>query len=132
MAGLQRLKRFVTEDYPSQAEWIGQLLDPLNQFIDTVFGALNKGLTFRENVRSVVKVLEFVEATSAYPMKFAWDLKGGGPTALIVARVVYNSTAPTTTVGADWSFDGTSISIRDFFGLTNGESYKITVIAFTA
>lgn len=132
MANLPRLKRFVTEDFQSQKEWIGSLLDPLNQLIDTIYEALNKGLTFRENVRSVVKTLDFTQATSAYPIKFPWGLRGTGPTALMVARVVYNSTAPTTTVGCDWEFDGENISIKSFFGLTTGEKYKITLIAFTA
>jgi hypothetical protein len=131
MAKLPRIRRFVQEDYPSQNKWIGRLFDPLNQFIDTVFTALNKGLTFRENMRCVVKTLEFVEGTGVYPLKFNWDLKGTGPTGLIIARVVYNNTAPTETVGADWEFDGTSVSIKSFFGLTASEQYKITVIAFT-
>lgn len=132
MAKLPRLKRFVTEDYPSQDEWIGKLFDPLNQLIDTVFDALNRGLTFSENVRSVVKTLEFTQGQSVYPIKFNWGLRGTGPTALLVARVLYESAAPTASVGCNWSFDGSGISIDSFFGLTDGEKYKITVIAFTA
>lgn len=131
MANLPRLRRFTLEDYPTQREWIAKLFDPLNQLVDTVFDALNKGLTFRENMRAVVKDLDFTESTGVYPILFPWDLRGAGPTGLIIARVI-SDTAPTTTVGADWTFDGTSVVINSFFGLTTGEKYKIKVIAFTA
>jgi hypothetical protein len=132
MADLPRIKRFLLEDFASQKEWIGPLFESLNQILDTLYSALNKGLTFRENVRSVVKTLEFTQRSNTYPLKFPWGIRGGGPTALLVVRVVYNSVAPTTTVGCDWTYDGESIVINSFFGLTTAEKYKITVIAFSA
>jgi hypothetical protein len=132
MADLPRIRRFLLEDFQSQKEWIGPLFESLNQIIDTLYSALNKGLTFRENVRSAVRTLEFTQRSNTYPLKFPWGLRGSGPTALIVVRVVYGSTAPTTTVGCDWEFDGTNIVIKSFFGLTPDEKYKITVVAFNA
>ncbi len=38
MARLPSIKRFVTEDYPSEKSWIGQFFQGLNQFLEGTVG----------------------------------------------------------------------------------------------
>lgn len=128
MAKLPRIKRLLKEDF-QEVEWIDKLLGPVNDFFDTVYDALNKGLTFTDNMPATVKTLEFKEGSSIYPIKFAWNLKTL-PTALIITRVV--GTEPSSAPSVYWSFDGQSINIDKFYGLVDGQDYKVSVIAFTA
>ena len=53
-------KRTMGQDLPS---WLDALLSPINQFFDRVTLALNRRLTFEENIQCTVKTLEFTSAT---------------------------------------------------------------------
>lgn len=131
MAQLPEIKKLHRQDFPSQTAWIDKLLAPLNRFFDSVYTALNKGLTFRENMVAQVKELTFREDASTYPIQFSWELRSQ-PTDLLITRVVTQSGSnPTAAVWPRWSFDGSSVSIEDITGLSSGSEYKIRIIAFS-
>ena len=130
MAQLPEIKRLHRQDFPDQTSWIDGLLAPLNRFFDSVYTALNRGLTFRDNMVAQVKELEFRETSGTYPIRFAWNLKSQ-PTDLIVTRVVtVSGSGPSGAVWANWSYNGSAVEIEDITGLTADDEYKIRVIAF--
>lgn len=49
MAKLPNIRRFTLEDFQSQRDWIGNLIDPLNTFMLATVSALSNNLTLSEN-----------------------------------------------------------------------------------
>lgn len=68
MAKLPTTKKLLIEDVqpPSEQEdWVRRLLWPMNSFMTSVYGALNKDLTLTENIDASIREIEF-ETDSAY------------------------------------------------------------------
>lgn len=131
MGRIPTLKRLITEDFKDQKSWIGKLLQPLNQFLETVNASLDHGLTFEDNIASEIKTLTFRNDTGVFPLKFLSKL-GKKPKGLWVINAVDLEDAPstlTTAVYADWGYnqDG-QIQINNFSGLTSARNYAITLI----
>lgn len=60
MAKPPSVRRLLVEDFPSdQQEWIGKLLQIINQFMDETGFVLNKGVSLTENAFVQVKTLNF-------------------------------------------------------------------------
>lgn len=130
MAKLPQFKRIVREDFKDQP-WIEKLLQPLNRFMESVVSALNKQLTFKENMAAQVHEFDFTEDNITYPLKVAWGLKTL-PTDMIVTRVVVaDGSNPSAAVWPLWSYDGTSINVSKFYGLDASTRYKIRTIIFS-
>ena len=77
MSALPPIKRITKEDLREAPNWIDRLLIPLNQFFDSVYGALNRNLTFEENIRCQVQTFQLVAgvAASDNTTSFALTLK---------------------------------------------------------
>jgi hypothetical protein len=59
-------KKVLREDVKGAPGWINPLLDTLNSFMETVYQALNKNITFTENVACVLKEVSYT-TVSTYP-----------------------------------------------------------------
>lgn len=130
MARLPAIKRLTTEDFKDQTSWIGKLLAPLNDFMSSVAGALNRGLTFTDNFAAQVKELEFTVDANTYPLKFLCTLSTK-PVGLWIVKAEHAANTPstlTTAVWADWSYVNGQVLINSFSGLTPGQKYRICVI----
>lgn len=126
MAKLPPISRFLREDFPGQ-DWIDRLLQPLNQFMGTVYSALNKNLSLSENCRCEIKEISITSNGSGVATSsFAWNLNSI-PTDCWVSRII--SGAPSSGIGIVWNYDGTSINITAFYGLANNTAYKLRIIA---
>jgi len=134
MARLPTQKRITPENFPDQEDWIPQLLEPLNKFMEDVNRALNNQVTFSENLSAVVKT---VPLDGVYPVKFRWDLKSR-PTAAWIGQCreqSENHTTLTTSLYLDWEYtqDG-QFQINNVAGLsteTPDNKFNLTVIAIT-
>lgn len=128
MAALPQLKRLLLESFQDQKDWIGRLLIPLNEFMESVTAAFANGLTFRENVLCQIKELDV--STTSQPQTFRYTLSSR-PLALIKASIVEKAATPATITSAvdiDWEYTGVDIKIKNVSGLTAGKTYKLTVI----
>jgi hypothetical protein len=67
LARLPKVKRFAIEEFQSQKEWIGNLLDPLNTFMLATVSALSNNLTFSENSIAQFASLKVRTATDLTP-----------------------------------------------------------------
>lgn len=60
MAQPPSVRRLLVEDFPAeQQEWIGDLLQVLNQFMDQTSNALSSNVTLKENSLAVVREIDF-------------------------------------------------------------------------
>ena len=65
MARLPIIKRITREDVSQAPSWIENLIFPINQFMESVFRALDRNLTFTDNFSAQIQEIEF-DTSSAY------------------------------------------------------------------
>lgn len=65
MAKLPTSKKVLREDVKEAPSWIEVILSTMNSFFEDVYFALNKQITFRENISCQIKELE-IETSSTY------------------------------------------------------------------
>lgn len=125
------IKRIVVEDFPDQKSWIGKLLLPLNQALQSISKSLTKGLTFEDNFKAQIKTLDFVKAADSFPLYFACTVAGPQGVLILKAVPVTGSASPTiaSAVWADWeSTEDGRIKVTNLTGLTDGTRYKVTFL----
>jgi len=131
MAKLPQIKRLATEDFPD-LEGIEKLLQPLNEFMESIVLALNNQLTVGENLIGLEREITVRTDSGGDPLEvaaFAWTLRQRVPVHAIVTRVITRSgVAPVAATGVTWSFDGNAVKINDIFGLSPSSEYLINLI----
>lgn len=119
-------QRFTTEEFPEQEDWIGKLLEPLNQFTGNVVRAFTNKVTIEDNLYEEIKEIKFVYAANNFPLKFLTKFKTQ-PKGL-VPIYLYNNTLSAYATAAPWPIwvyqDG-QVVISDISGLTANQTYTI-------
>lgn len=130
MAKLPPIKRFLTEDFPKQADWIGNLFYPLNLLITTIYGALNNGITLKENCMTQVKTLSVTGASPS--VSFPYQYSPQIPIGIVIASVVQTNTpAVTLTVAVGCQFTVSSgVITATVKGLDASSVYDVTFIVW--
>lgn len=125
------------KDAPS---WIENLLNPLNSFMDSVYRALNKSLTFTDNISSEIRVLS-IQTLPTYstaspktegfvPIQFVHSVRSK-PFGLLVAQLVEQGQdyiIITEPVSVDWYEINGTVFINYITGLKDSTNYKLTVL----
>lgn len=129
MAKIPRLKRIVTEDFPSEKSWIGKLLSPLNDFMESVTAALSKRLTFGENMACQIFELTF---DGRFPAKVSWNAQGR-PLGVLLLEVRRKSDGapPAGAVSLPWTFNqAREVEIPSLPGVTptNAEPWVVKFV----
>ena|SRR5688572_14770620 len=128
---LTNVKRLLVEDFPSQAAWIGQLLTPLNQFVENVTAALTKGLTIGDNLDQQITEFTFLGSET---VEFKCNTRNR-PKGVVISRFeTVSGTPPTAAVQPVWSYDSTTSTIRiDSWhgGLSASAKYRATFFIHT-
>lgn len=136
MALLPPTKRLVPEDYPTQMSWIEQLLQPLNQFLESTVAALNRGLTLNQNLDAqVLDITVTTTAGSAAPVTLVPVTTKSRPTAVLIGNCRYASGNGTTAaVFPLWEYLPASrqIKINTIYGLGASTKYTLTLVIFTS
>lgn len=129
MATLPDVKRISREDIPGAPDWIDRLLEPLNRFLDTVYGGLNRGLTFRENFLSQTQSFQIVAGASAASCTASFILTmKAKPFLIFLVATPSGTLGDTASPAFTWNYDGTNINITSISGLTNGVTYNLTAV----
>lgn len=126
MGALPTIKRFLIEDYPTEATWIGTLLYPLNLLLTTLYANLNNGLTLQANSLAQINTVSI--AGSSPTTSFLWKYSSN-PAGVVVINTVLASGAAAnikTAVTCQWSYSAGVITITNVTGLTLGNTYNIT------
>lgn len=132
MAGLPSVRRIMREDFKDAPGWLERLLYPINLFFDSVYTALNKNLTFGENVRAQIKRIQITAGAAATDNIFSFtasipSVQGVVLLSAIKQGATYTPLAAAPTV-ASWRYADGMVHIDSITGLTAGELYTITVL----
>ncbi len=127
MATLPIIRRFLTEDFPDQAAWIGKLFYPLNLLLNTIYSALSNGLTVQANMLAQVKTLP---VTGNSPVvTFPYQFAPATPIGILVLNVSQTNTpavALTAAVGCTWTLTSGLLTVT-LQGLSKGQTYNVTL-----
>lgn len=131
MAQLPDLRRIRIEDIKEPPKWLSLLITPINRFMETVYYALNKDLTFQDNIKSQIETFD-VEAdsinTTGQKLRIKINQK---PVGVILLSIVKDSTffdPVAAAIGIDWTIEDEFVKIQNISGLTATENYKVTVL----
>jgi len=120
MAKLPNISRLVTEDFPKESSWIGKLLNPLNTFMVSIYNALNKQLTFNDNMLAMTTTVTVVSAATFEPVQFKVSFF---PVGIWVIKAQDKSDNPQvihSPCTVDWSYSSTTglVTINGVSGIT--------------
>src|ERR1019366_4765261 len=124
MGALPTIKRFLTEDFPKQADWIGTLLYPLNLLLTTIYSNLNNGLTLAQNSLAQINTLSV--SGSSPSTTFLWKFSSN-PVGVLVISATGGLISGAVT--CQWSYSAGIITITTVSGLVAGNNYNVTFYA---
>jgi hypothetical protein len=133
MSRLPPIQRLVTEDFPEQKKWLGKLLQPLNQFMESIYSTLNKNITIADNLAADIRTIEL---DGTFPVNLSWSLTAK-PIAVVVGDCYKSSGASmtlTSAVQVQWQFNQSGqLQIDAIAGVTPSAStkYKVVLMSFT-
>lgn len=131
MGKIPQTKRLVVEDFEGQQEWIGKLIDPVNQFMQESVALVNNSLTFSENFNGAMLTVVWTGSAKS----LAWRLKARPVAAWIGSIRTHPSNAVPTGLSAFnlvWDFtQAGEFQVVSVPGLSASASnpYKLTIVA---
>ena len=135
MASLPSIKSIRVEDIGANTpEWLPNLLGPLTIFMEAIYSALNKQLTFQENIACNLRQLA-VNTSSGYtggaftPIVFPTNLNGRKPIGCLILQITESTGAViTNAVSPSWLDLSGQIQINYISGLANSKQYNVTFL----
>lgn len=125
---LNTINRIRREDLPKAPEWIDPIINILNNFIEQVYSAFNKDITFSENINCQIKTV-LIKYTD-FPYKFNCTLKVK-PSCVFLGKVEKKSGAHETITNAtsiDWLYDAGNIVVYNIAGIDATSQYYVTML----
>ena len=126
---LPSLKKILREDLKDAPDWINPVIDVTNNFMENLYGGLNKNITLTENVACFVKEITY-QTPSTYPVMgvvtFRNTLKTK-PYGLVVLQV-FNKETYEPAAGpcyAPWVEVNNEIRVYPVTGLLADKTYTI-------
>jgi len=128
-------KKILREDLKDAPPWVNALIEPINSFMESTYQALNKNITFSENISSFIKELVYT-TPSTYPLSvpdvsFLNQLRVK-PIGVQVIQA-YERTSYVAAPGPvyiPWIEDNGSIIVSSITGLAASKSYLIRIVVF--
>ena len=120
-------KKILREDLKDAPDWISGVIDPVNQFMETIYQMANKNID-EVNLQSQVKEVTVV-VPSTYPVmdpiKFQSTLKVRA-TGCTILQVIDKATyLPVATGNPAWLDNNGVITISEITGLTASKTYIV-------
>lgn len=133
MSQLPPYRRIGLEDVKGAPSWIEGLINVLNNFMETVYGALNRNLSFSENFRAEFKSFTLTAGVTADLNKFRFTTALKQKPTGVIPMQVYELggnyvvlTAPLSI--PSWRWESGQIIIESISGLTSTKQYSVTVL----
>lgn len=130
-------KKIMKEDMKGAPEYMDPVVGTVNSFMESTYQALNKNITFQENIASFIKEINYT-TNAAYPgtpnepVKFQNQLKTR-PIGLLAIQVYDKATyTPVSIAGSvPWIEDNSgSIVIHNLPGLEASKTYVVRFLIF--
>lgn len=134
MAVLPAIKKITRADLGKDApDWIDNLLQPLNAFIEQIYTSFNRNITLPENVASQIISVEINTtanySTGEFPsINFKRTLAKKTNLLLIGKAVESQNSLFLTGVFPTWDDNNGNISIKYISGLSNSKTYNFTFL----
>lgn len=134
MAKLPSVRRIAREDLRDKEipKWVDQLLRLINNFFENVYSALDRNITFNENIRTQEKSFTITAGATATDNQYSFLLDLPiAPSGVWVIKALEtdNPTTPVTSaVFVWWRRESNNLYIESIAGLTNGTKYTITIL----
>ena len=136
MAKLPVQKRLRREDLPDAPGWMDVVIDVINSFLESLYFALNKQITFTDNIACQIKQLSFL-TNSTYSggilagftkIQFNHNLKTK-PIGVEILQILPNSGTPIIKpVCLSWSQENGNVYINYITGLENSTTYNLVIL----
>ncbi len=130
---LPSVKKILREDVKGAPSWINPVIDAFNSFAETVYLAMNRNITFSQNISCQIKEISY-KTPSTYPtgvegVEFQSTLKTKAQ-GLFVMQVVEKLTylPPPGPVYVPWTEDGGVIVLGTITGLEADKNYTIRLL----
>ncbi len=122
------IKKILREDVKGAPEWISNIIEPLNTFMEQVYQILNHNVTFTENIASFLKEIVFT-TTSAYPtmdpILFMTQLKTKAVSVKICQVYERATYVPKASTGIAWVDENGTIKVNQILGLDASTTYVV-------
>lgn len=131
MAKLNKIGRFLIEDYSGLPKWGETLFEQLNKFVDSTQEAMDRKLTVGDNMAGSILEVKFKTPTdpdSVFPITTAL---AAAPKAVLVGGMVdaTSKESPVIAPPIAWSWSKGTLSITDISGLDANRTYRLTLVA---
>lgn len=136
MAKLPSQKRISREDLSEADSWIVRLLNPLNSFMESIYYALNRNLTFKDNIQSRVYEFSFSTASdytsnntfSEINVSKGFKEKANGVLILQIYEKDKQYDPITESISIDWIEINQNIRIKFISGLDDSKNYVCRIL----
>lgn len=134
MAKLGVFRRIVKEDFKQEDQvFVNKLLFPINQMFESLVLALNKGLTFEDNVDSQIRDVTTSVDASGVPivdLSIPSTLRGQakGLLCLSANNLTDTTVYPTTAPFINFIQDGKDLRILHITGLQASNTYQLKLL----
>ena len=138
MSKLPTVRRLSKEDIPDSPEWFDKVLTPLNIFFESIYGALNKDITFSENISCNIK-----ELTITTPAAYVTNVVASTPLTQftnplrnkpqgVITLALFETNLPFGALSiphsVEWTFLNEKIQITHISGLTAKVKYTLRIL----
>lgn len=125
------VKKILREDLKDAPGWVNGLIDPINSFMETVYQALNKNITFSENVGCFIKTVSY-KTPSTYPtmddIEFVNSLRTKATGIIVLQAIDENYVPAVGPVYVPWVENNGAIVISSITGLAASKTYSIRLL----
>lgn len=134
---LPTAKKVLKEDLKDAPDWVNNLIQPINAFMENVYQCLNKNVTLQDNIGSFIYTFTYKTAatypspTDQEPVEFLNQLKTK-PIGVVLLQA-YEKTTYTAAEGpvyVPWIENNGSIVLGIITGLEPEKSYLIRLAVF--
>lgn len=131
MGSLPPVQSLSRESLPNAPSWVDPLIRILNDFMQGAYAALNKNLSFGENVIGEFKDFQIKAGVAATNNTFTFITQVKQPKGVVIVaatKVAASYTPITSAVWCSWRLGNGQIIIDSITGLTSGSTYNLRVL----
>lgn len=132
---LPNFKRLFKSDFDQQDQsFVEKFSFLFNNGIEVIYNALNKNLTFKDNILATVKDFTVSVNSLGIPKNITSvslnnpNMKAIGLDVWQVQNQTNSNSFPSSAVFITWTQENSTVFINHITGLTTGDSYKIRVV----
>ena len=125
-------KKILREDLKDAPDWVNGIIEPVNNFMESAYQALNKNITYNENIASQIKEL-IVKTPSTYPVMENIEFMSTLRTKALGVQVMQvfekaNYTPAPGPVYVPWIENNGNIVIHPITGLEASKTYIVRLL----